>query len=387
MATGPDTLSSTRRTSRRGFSLTAFGLPVIALLVALLLGSIVMLASGFDPVQAYTVLLQGAFGTTAQFAETLNSSESLLLIGLGIAVAFRAGTFNIGGVGQEYLGALAAVIVGGQFAWLPGPLHLLLATLAGVLAGGLWALPAALLKIRYEINEVITTILLNYIGIYLIDYMIAGPIRAPGFNAAPTSWPILPDASYSILVPGSDFNGSFVLALLVMVAIFIVMRYTTFGHRIRMVGQNREAARHAGVRVDRVYVLAFCLSGALAGLAGATEILGYRHQLITDFAPSTGYDAIAVALLGGLSPLGVGLAALFFGALANGAAAMEAIAQLPSQLADIVRTLAILAVLAVSSPVLSTMLRRRQRVATDKRPRVVASEPSQAAAVEATSSE
>ncbi|GER85432.1 ABC transporter permease [Thermogemmatispora aurantia] len=335
-------------------------LPLLAIGLALLLGAVVMLISGFSPLDAYSGLFQGAFGTLPQFAETLNEATPLLLIGLGIAVAFRAGAFNIGGVGQEYLGALAAVVVGGKFTGLPGWLHLALATAAGFVAGGLWAAPAALLKVRFGINEVITSILLNYIAIYFIDYMISGPIHAPGFTAAPTSFPVQQDATFPILVRGSDLNAGFFLALLALLVIFVLLRYTTWGYRMRLVGLNREAARHAGVHVDRVYLLSFFISGALAGLAGAIEILGYRYQLITGFAPNTGYDAIAVALLGGLNPGGVGLAALFFGALANGASAMEAIAQLPSQLADIVRTLAILAVLAVSSPVILDLVRRRQ---------------------------
>ena len=367
MAAGTSRGQSMLRQRWTRIPLISIALPVLAILVAMLIGSIVMLVSGFNPVQAYTVLFQGAFGTIPQFAETLNTATPLLLIGLGIAVAFRAGAFNIGGVGQEYLGALAAVIVGGKFTGIPGPLHLLLATLAGMIAGGLWAAPAAFLKVRFGINEVITTILLNYIGIYLIDFMIAGPIQAPGFNAAPTSFAVQTGATYPNLVPGSDLNASFILTVLVMVAVFIMMRYTTFGHRIRMVGLNREAARHAGVHVDRVFLLTFFMSGALAGLAGAAEILGYRYQLITGFAPSTGYDAIAVALLGALNPLGVGLSAVFFGALANGASAMEAIAQLPSQLADIVRTLAILAVLAASSPVILELARRWLRTASLER--------------------
>ncbi|MBX5456532.1 MAG: ABC transporter permease [Thermogemmatispora sp.] len=335
-------------------------LPLVAIGLALLLGAVVMLISGFSPLDAYSGLFQGAFGTLPQFAETLNEATPLLLIGLGIAVAFRAGAFNIGGVGQEYLGALAAVVVGGKFTGLPGGLHLALATVAGFVAGGLWAAPAAWLKVRFGINEVITSILLNYIAIYFIDYMISGPIHAPGFTAAPTSFPVQQDATFPILVRGSDLNAGFLLALLALVVIFVLLRYTTWGYRMRLVGLNREAARHAGVHVDRVYLLSFFISGALAGLAGAIEILGYRYQLITGFAPNTGYDAIAVALLGGLNPGGVGLAALFFGALANGASAMEAIAQLPSQLADIVRTLAILAVLAVSSPVILDLVRQRQ---------------------------
>jgi ABC-type uncharacterized transport system permease subunit len=350
------------RLSRRRarFPLVAMVLPLVSVIVAMAIGAVVMAVSHVDPIHAYSVLFQSTFGSRAQFAETLNTTTPLLLIGLGIALAFRAGTFNIGAVGQEYLGAIAAVTVGGKFAGLPAPLHVALAVLAAFVAGGLWATPAAILKIRYGINEVITTILLNYIALYFTDFLIAGPIQAPGFNAAPTSWNVVPSATFPKIVANSDLNASFLLAVLATIVIFVVMRRTTVGQRIRMVGFNREAARHAGVHVDRVFVGTFFVSGALAGLAGGAEILGYRYQLITGFAPSTGYDAIAVALLGGLNPIGVALSAFFFAALANGAVALEAIAQLPAQLADIIRTLAILVVLATSSPVILSMLRRLQ---------------------------
>lgn len=349
-----------RRVLQLKLPLATFLLPLISVLLAMIIGAVIMFASGFDPVQAYTALWQGAFGNTVQFSETLKATTPLLLAGLGIAFAFQAGAFNIGAVGQMYLGGLAAVIVGGQLAGLPAPLHMLLATLAAFIAGGVWAAFPALLKIYYGANEIISTILLNYIGIFLVDFMVSGPIQASGHRDAPTSWPVLESATYPRLIPRTQLHIGFVIAIVVMILMYIIMRYTTLGHRVRIVGFNPTAARRAGIRADRIFFLTFFVSGALAGLAGAAEILGYRVRLMTGFAPTTGYDAIAVALLGGYHPFMVGLSALFFAALETGAVAMEAIAKLPAQLVDIVRVLAILAVLAASSPRILQQIRRWQ---------------------------
>src|SRR5271157_108296 len=342
------------------FSIINIGLPILSILVALGIGAIVIKLLGFEPLKAYAALWQGSFGNLMQTSETLKTAIPLLLCGLGIAFAFQSGAFNIGAVGQMYVGALAAVIVGGLFPDMQPLLHIFLATLAAFLAGGLWALFPAFLKIRYGSNEIISTILLNYIGIYLVDYMVSGPIKAPGHMDNPTSWPVVSNTMYPILLPKTQLHAGFIIAIVAMFILFIIMHFTTLGQRVRVVGQNREAARHAGIRAEQVFLMAFFFSGTLAGLAGACEILGYQSQLISGFAPTTGYDAIAVALLGGFEPFIVGLSALFFAGLQTGAIAMEAMARLPAQIADLVRVLAILAVLAASSPKIVEIARRLQ---------------------------
>jgi len=340
--------------------IATIGLPLLSIAAAILIGSIMMLLMGHDPLQAYAALWRGSFGNIAETSETLKTAIPLLLCGLGIAFSFQAGAFNIGAVGQMYLGALAAVIVGGQLAGLPAPLHIFLATLVAFLAGGLWALAPALFKIYFGANEIISTILLNYVGIYLVDYMLAGPIKAGGHGDAPISWPVLDSALYPRLIPRTQLHLGLVIALIAMIALFVVMRYTTLGQRVRIVGQNPIAARHAGIRSDRVFLFTFFVSGSLAGLAGASEIQGYQVRLMSGFAPTTGYDAIAVALLGGFQPFLVGLSALFFAGLQTGAVAMEAVAKLPSQIVGMIRVLAILAVLAASSPRIVALARRFQ---------------------------
>jgi len=256
-------------------SFATVGLSLVSIAVAILIGTVMMLLMRFDPLKAYAALWQGSFGNIIQISETLKTAVPLLLCGLGIAFSFQSGAFNIGAVGQMYLGAMAAVIVGGKFPFLPSPLHIFLATLAALLAGGLWALAPALLKVYSGANEIISTILLNYVGIYLVDYMIAGPIKIGGHRDAPTSWPVLNGAQYPRLIPHTQLHIGLLIAIAAMVLLFITMRYTTLGQRVRIVGQNPVAARHAGIRSDRVFLVAFFISGSLAGLAGASEILGY----------------------------------------------------------------------------------------------------------------
>jgi simple sugar transport system permease protein len=355
-----DILQPVKQKARFNLPLASVGLPLVSILVAIVIGAVIMVLMGYNPIQAYAALWQGSFGNLIQTSETLKTAVPLLLCGLGIAFAFQAGAFNIGAVGQMYIGALAAVVVGGQFADLPGPLHMLLATLAAFLAGGLMALFPACLKVYYGANEIISTILLNYIAIYFVDYMIGGPVKAGGHRDAPTSWPIVDSAMYPKLIPQTQLHLGLLIAVIVMVSLFVIMRYTILGQRVLIVGKNPVAARHAGIRSHRVFLLAFFFSGALAGLAGAAEILGYQTRLITGFAPTTGYDAIAVALLGGFQPFIVGVSALFFAGLQTGAVAMEAIAKLPAQLVNLVRVLAILAVLAASSPRIIEIARKLQ---------------------------
>ncbi len=355
-----ETLRPLKQKARFSLPFASIGLPLLSILIAILIGAVIMILMGFDPITAYQALWQGSFGNLVQTSETLKTAVPLLLCGLGIAFAFQAGAFNIGAVGQMYAGALAAIIVAGKFPNLPGPLHMLLATLAAFVAGGLWALFPAFLKIRYGSNEIISTILLNYIGIYLVDYMVSGPIKSGGHTDAPTSWPVVSNTMYPKLIPHTQLHLGLVIAVVAMLIMFFVMRYTTLGQKVRIVGQNPVAAFHAGIRSDQVFLLAFFISGSLAGLAGASEILGYQTRLISGFAPNTGYDAIAVALLGGFEPFIVGLSALFFSGLQTGAVAMEAIAKLPAQLVDLVRVLAILAVLAASSPKIVEIARKLQ---------------------------
>ena len=186
MSEGTHTKPKPLQRYSRSKSVVIVALPLLSILVAILIGTVMMLLMRFDPIMAYAALWQGSFGNIFQISETLKTAIPLLLCGLGIAFSFQSGAFNIGAVGQMYLGALAAVTVGGQFPGLPAPLHIFLATLAAFIVGGLWALIPALLKIYSGANEIISTILLNYVGIYLVDYMISGPIKTGGHRDSNT---------------------------------------------------------------------------------------------------------------------------------------------------------------------------------------------------------
>ncbi|BCV21351.1 ABC transporter permease [Moorella sp. Hama-1] len=319
----------------------------LAIIVALGLSSFILIWQGSNPWEAYAALFGGAFIGLGNLGASLVLALPLMLAGLGIALAFRAGIFNIGAEGQLYLGAMAATIVGSRYPDLPFVIHLPLALAASCAAGGLWALIPGFLKVRRGFNEVITTILLNYIGVYFVDYSVNSFLKDPA-TFAPQSPPITPTAQLPKLLAGTELNAGLFLGLLAAVILFIVLYKTDWGFGVRAVGSNPEAARTAGMNAGRTLIVTMVVSGALAGLAGAVQILGYQNILLQDFSPNTGYDAIAVALLGNLNPLGTVAAAIFFGALRNGANTMQILMGIPVTIVYIIQAIIIVCVLAFS---------------------------------------
>lgn len=334
--------------------------PLLSILAALLLGAILISAVGLDPVRSYRFLLMGSLGTRVGIAETLVKAAPLILAGLGFAFAFQCGLFNIGGEGQIYLGALGAALVGIYVTGLPSLLHVPLALLAGTALGAVWGAIPGYLKARLGISEIINTIMLNYVGIYFVSYLVFGPLREPpGYN--PQTARMLSSAMLPRFLAGTRAHVGFFLALAVAVLVFYVIYRTTFGYQIRAVGFNRNAAKYAGIRVRRSLVLTMAISGALAGLAGANEILGIQGRLIIGFSPGYGFDAIAVALVGKAHPFGVILAGLLFGALNAGANVMQRNAGVPVQITYIIQGLVVLFVIG------SDFLVSRHRARADKR--------------------
>ncbi|MGI9952641.1 ABC transporter permease [Moorellaceae bacterium AZ2] len=319
----------------------------LAIVIALVLSSFVLLWQGTKPWEAYAALFQGAFSGLDNFGASVVLSMPLMLAGLGIALAFRAGIFNIGAEGQLYLGAMAATFVGSQVHSLPLAIHLPLALAASGVVGGLWAFIPGYLKIRRGFNEVITTILLNYIGVHFVNYSVHSFLKDPA-TFAPQSPPVAPTARLPKLVAGSELNAGLFLGLLLAVLLFLLLYKTDWGYQLRAVGSNPVASRTAGINVDRTLMLAMVSSGALAGLGGAVQILGYQNILLQDFSPNTGYDAIAVALLGRLHPLGTVASALFFGALRNGVNTMQIIMGVPVTIVYVIQAVIILCVLGFS---------------------------------------
>jgi simple sugar transport system permease protein len=327
-------------------ALARLGTPVAVAASALAASAVVLVAAGADPLTALTALAAGAFGDGFAVADTLVKSCPLVLTGLAVAIAFRGGVWNIGAEGQLLFGALAATAatVGGAEWTRPAALAAGLAsgTAAGALAGGL----VALLKVRRGVNEVIATIMLNFTAARLVGFAVHGPLmeaagRYPQSDALP--------AAARLPLVGGGLHAGIVLAALLVPATWLVLHRTALGFRWRASGDNPEAARLAGLGPRRATVTVMLASGALAGLAGAIEVMGVTGRLFEQFSGGQGYTAIAVALLARLHPAGVAASALFFGALAAGSGAMQRTAGVSAVFVAIVQALVILALLAADA--------------------------------------
>lgn len=338
---GAGTVGRIRLTEAIATGVGAVGLTLLA-------GGVLLLLGGYDPLAAAGAMVSGAFGSWTTFVSiTLVRSVPLILTGLAVAVAFRAGVWNIGAEGQLYAGAIAAVWVGLSFASLPSLMLVPLVLLASAGAGAAWAWVPTFMRLRLGVGEVITTILMNFVAIYLAAWMVHGPLQEAR-GVFPQTDAIGEAARLPLLLPGTRLHAGFALALLLAAGLAVVVRFTTFGFRLRAVGASGEAAAVAG-RIDarRILLVAFLGSGAIAGLAGGVQIAGVTQVLYEGLSPGWGYTAIAVALLAGLNPSGVVVTGILFGALQAGAGAMQRDAGIPAAWVGVVEALVILAVLAI----------------------------------------
>lgn len=299
--------------------------------------------------RALAALVNGAFGSWyALGSGTLVRSTPLFLTGLSVALAFRAGVFNIGAEGQFLVGAAAATAVALPLGGAPRPLALIVALLVGAAGGAMWAGIAAALRARFHVLEVISTILLNFIAADLVSYLVRGPLQEP-LHIYPQTSSLAPAAQLPRLGPETRLHAGFLIAVGACALAWWIVRHTAGGFRLRAVGANPTAAASAGqIDVGKVTTRVFLASGALAGLAGAIEVTGVTYALYENLSPGYGYTAIAVALMAQLHPLGVLPAGLFFGALEAGATAMQRDAGVPSVVGTIVQAATIIAFLAVA---------------------------------------
>lgn len=315
-------------------------LPILAILAALLVGALMLTLSGFNVLAAYSALWSGIFGNARNLGEAMLRATPLILIGAGIAIAFRCGIWNIGAEGQFYMGAAAGALIGLSAGDLPVWLSIPAALLFGALCGGLWAAIAGWLKVRLGLNEVVTTIMLNYIAIGIVGYLVTGPMQeASRYN--PQTDEIAAGMVLPRLLPGMRVHAGFLLALILPVLAAILLFRTPLGFALRAVGYNPEAALHAGINVNRQYVLAISLSGAAAGIAGAVEVLGVIGRLYENISPGYGFTGIAVSLLAANHPVGTIFSGLLFGALTTGAELMQLTAKIPSAMTFILQGLII----------------------------------------------
>lgn len=327
--------------------------PVFAIIAALALGALVMLATNVDIEtigRSYLALLYGSVGSLSALSETLTAATPLVLAGLGVALGFRAGFFNIGAEGQVLIGGMAAVIVGFSFADLPIFIHLPMALLAGIVAGGIYAGIAGWLRAATGAHEVISTIMLNLISYRLVDYLLKLSFIQKEGRSDPISKAVVESAQLPRLFEWLDPNMRIHAGLLVMLAMvwftYWLLFKTTLGFEFRASGENPEASRFAGMRSGLIIVLVMAIAGALAGLAGANQVLGVLGRASPGFSAGIGFNAISVALLGRSHPIGVLVAGLLFGALEAGGRQMQVDAAVSLDLISIVQSLIIVFIAA-----------------------------------------
>jgi simple sugar transport system permease protein len=283
--------------------------PIIAIASALLVGAILILIAGANPITAYTALFQESLFDYYGFGNTLNKMTPLLLSSLGVLVALRAGQFNIGGEGQIYLGALGSTLVGLYIQGLPALIHIPLGLLVGFVLGAVWGAIPGYLKAVRGVNEVITTLLLNYIAINLVSYLVQNPLKA--VNAPSPYSPLIAKSAQLLILPGSLAHGGIFLGITIAVVLWILLQRTPFGYQITAVGFNPIASAYAGISVQRTIILVMTLAGGLAGLAGSCEVMGLKYRLFEEVSPGYGFDAIAIAFLSRGNVLGVVLTSVF----------------------------------------------------------------------------
>ncbi|GGN92513.1 ABC transporter permease [Saccharibacillus kuerlensis] len=321
------------------FASDSFVVSLAAIVMGLLLGAVVMLTGGYNPITAYMALLKGVFGSPYGFGEALREMAPLVLTGLAVAFAFRAGMFNIGAAGQVLLGMTGASLIGIKLTGLPAIIHAPLAIIVGGLFGGLWAALAGYIKAKRGVNEVITTIMLNWIALFLCNYIVRTFLLLPGnqrsLDVESSAWVSI--GWLSEMMGNARVHWGILVAILASIFFYYFLWKTKQGFELRAVGSNPEAARYAGINVNKNIVKAMFISGVFAGLAGAFETLGvFHYQSVYSSLPGYGFNGIAVALLGMTHPFGVLAGAGLFGTLTYGSSEMSFEAGVPSEIIQIV---------------------------------------------------
>jgi len=321
--------------------------PFLGVIVGLLLGAVLIIIAGAHPIGAYRVMINGAFGSSRQLIATILKTGPILLIGLGLTAAFRAKVWNIGAEGQYFMGALLGGVIGLYFDHLPRVLLLFAMLLGGIIGGSLWALIPAILKIKRGMNEIISTLMLNYIAIFFLTYLTRGPLQDPdGFL------PVSAQLDRVARLPqyfGTRIHFGIFLGLILIPLVYVLLWSTPLGFHLRAVGERSSVAKYAGVHVNMIITFAIVFSGALAGLAGIVEVSAIHSRLKPDISVGYGFTGILVALLGRMNPIGVALASFFFASLTIGVEAMHVVYRLPITLAQAIQAIIVLSVLGIDA--------------------------------------
>jgi ABC-type uncharacterized transport system permease subunit len=312
-------------------------------LLAVLAGSILLSLFGIPPITGLTSLFYGGFFSEYGLNQTLQTMTPLLIMGIGLSVTFTARFWNIGGQGQYVMGSIISTWVGLSLSSvLPQSLLILVVLFSAFFAGALWSLPATLMKIYFGVNEVITTLMLNFVAVFLLDYLVVGPLQGPQSKAlnAPASAPIPAKDMLGSLLPGGAIGYGLILAVFLAVIFFILLNYTNFGYELKLMGQGYEVSSYAGVDTRKNIILAMSISGGIAGIAGMLQVFQINGvllpQVFSDITTSYGYVAIPVALIASLNPIAIIISSLFFSGILTGAYSLELQYGIPI---DIVTTL------------------------------------------------
>jgi ABC-type uncharacterized transport system permease subunit len=335
--------------------------PIAAVIIGLIGGAIVISFSGVNPLFAYGELFKGAFGTGYSISEIFVRSMPLAFTGLAFALAFRGGLLNIGAEGQLYVGALGATLTALFLPNLPSFILIPLTMIAACIFGAIWGAIPAILKAKWNVNEFVNTVMMNYIGIYFVNFIVSVPLREKTITSYPQT-EIFVKAAWMPKIFGGGTRLTYGIFILVGLAIvvYILLWHTSLGYQIRVIGFNRQAALYSGMKSTKLLVLTMMMSGALAGIGGGLEATGIQHRLLSNFSPGYGYTGIIVALLGRNHPFGVVVAALFFGMLRTGARSMESYAHVSYYVTTIIEALTLLAILS-SDYVIPHLIKSRKK--------------------------
>ena len=350
---------------RRAFApeagwLPGLGASVLAIAGALAVSGATLAMAGFRPLEVFGVMANGALGSPQAIGVTVTNAIPLILAGLGVALPFRCGLLNIGGEGQIYMGALGATLVTLAFPGLPAAVHLPLALLGGFVGGGLWGAFPGWLRASKGLNEIITTIMLNYIGFWIVSFLVHGPLKDPDSYGYAWTVKVPESARLPMILPEARIHLGIVVALILAAFAHFLLWHTTLGFEMRAVGAGPETSRFSGIAVRRSVVLSLLIGGGMAGMAGAAIILGVQFRLSDFFSPGYGFDAIAVALVGQTTPFGVVAAGLFFGALSNGVGSAHRDLGVAQGTTSFIQGVTMMFIVASQSLTLIRLLRKRR---------------------------
>ena len=333
--------------------------PVASILLAFVCGGLMLLLLDLNPIQIYKTMLVMTFSDPYSISEIFVKSIPLILSALSFAFAFKAGLFNIGADGQFYMGALAAVVISLKLSSLPRAAILMIAFVLSIVLGSLWSGVSGYLKAKFNANEIIITIMLNYVAFQIVNFMVNGPIKEQ-MGAYPQTDPIPKHSYIPVLIPQTRLHWGLVVALIFSAIFYIILMKTTLGFKVRSVGLNANAAEYAGINKNRVIIVTMMITGAFAGLAGFLEINGVQHILIQGFAPNIGGEGTIIALLAYTNPIGIVFASIFFGFLKVGANIIQQTSKVPTSAITMIEGFVVIFVL-ISYYIQNQMLQRRSK--------------------------